>query len=82
MAYGKRRVAKRVTRRSGRRIGGYRRNYRASLAYKAKRVIARRLNRKEIKYDDDYYTLKTWAPSQFAGSGLDANWINYTLGRD
>ena len=81
MAYGgRKRVAKRVTRRTGRRIGGYRRNYRASLAYKAKRVIARRLNRKEIKYDDDYYTLKTWAPSQWGTSGFDANWINYTLG--
>ena len=50
------------------------------MAYEAKRVVARRLNRKEIKYDDDYYTLKTWAPSQLATSGLDANWINYTLG--
>lgn len=42
--------------------------------------ITRRLNRKEIKYDDDYYKLNAWQQYNQEASGNASGFVNYVLG--
>lgn len=60
MAYGKGFFKRRSSFRTGNRVGRYRRATRTQMAYRAKRAIARRLNRPEIKYADDHRRVGSW----------------------
>lgn len=42
--------------------------------------ITRKLNRKEIKYDDDYYKLNAWQQYNQSSTGNAAAFVNYVLG--
>lgn len=82
--YGKRSYGKRTGYRTGRRIGGYRRANRLSVARKKftpRGTIARRLNRKELKICDDYYSIAHWkAMGHDASGSRTMGWVNWVLG--
>lgn len=67
MAYGKGFFKRRSSFRSGRGSNRYRNTTRNAVAYRAKRTIARRLNRKEIKYIDESRRTNAWDRDIVAG---------------
>lgn len=83
MFNGRRRFKKRTGNGTTRRVNRYRGTTRVPMARKKfapRGTISRRLNRKEIKYDDDFYSLKSWTPFMHADAGGTTNWVNYVLG--
>lgn len=81
--YGKRRFSRKSSsRRSGfrarRNIGTTR--MAVARRFKPRGRIAKRLNRREIKFDDDYYNLNSWVPSGVVGGGVVGGFVNFTLG--
>lgn len=42
--------------------------------------VAKRLSRREIKYDDDYFNLNAWDPSSYNSVNLNAGYLNWVLG--
>jgi len=84
--YGKRRFSKKS---SSSRAGGATRMRRGSTykkvgsSYsKSRSVVGQRLTRREIKYDDDYYSLQAWSKtvSQGGMNSIEAAYTNWVLG--
>lgn len=85
MVYGSRsRYRKSSSSTSGRRFGRISVTRAGYIKAKKTRVtrtrVARRLNRKEVKYDDDYYNLNAWDKYTQATSGTAGTFANFVLG--
>jgi len=81
--YGSRRFTRKSS--SGRAIGrtggsrGYTRTPMVS-RFKPRGTVARRLNRREIKYDDDYFNLNSWVKNSNVGSGTQGSFVDCVMG--
>lgn len=71
-------------RRRGGSYGGYSKKFgaykKAGRKSTGQPLVAKRLSRREIKYDDDYFNLNAWEPASLNTTSLSAGYMNWTLG--
>lgn len=71
-------------RRRGGNYGGYSKKFGAfkKAGRKSTRqpLVAKRLSRREIKYDDDYFNLNSWEASSLNTTALSVGYMNWILG--
>jgi len=71
-------------RRRGGSYGGYSKKFgaykKAGRKSAEQPFVAKRLSRREVKYDDDYFNLNKWEKTSTSPSGVAAGYVNWVLG--